>query len=48
MRRPAADPKVIPRIFGDEKKRSCLIAALSINCDFRAIAFSSEVEAGSR
>jgi hypothetical protein len=41
---------VIARSFGDEKDRSRLIAAVSINCDFRTrlITFSSEVAAGSR
>jgi hypothetical protein len=27
--------KVIPRGFNDEKKRYCLIAAVSINCEFQ-------------
>jgi hypothetical protein len=41
---------VIARSFGDQKDRSRLIAAVSINCDFRTrlITFSSEVAAGSR
>jgi hypothetical protein len=34
MRQLAIGSKVIPRVFDDEKKRSCLIAAASINCEF--------------
>jgi hypothetical protein len=32
MWRRAIRSKVIPRIFDDERKRSCLTAATSINC----------------
>jgi hypothetical protein len=50
MRQCTIDFGVIPRSFGDEKDRSRLIAAASINCDFptRFTALSSEVAAGSR
>jgi hypothetical protein len=50
MRQCKIDFGVIARSFGDEKDRSRLIAAVSINCDFRTrlIAFPSEVAAGSR
>jgi hypothetical protein len=36
VRQEAHRSKVIPRKLRDEKKRSCLIAAASINCEFRA------------
>jgi hypothetical protein len=50
MRQCKIDFGVIPRSFGDEKDRARLIAAASINCDFRTrlTAFSSEMAAGSR